>query len=88
MTGQMTITKQHGGSRPKQRADDQRGGAGRGQGRKLKSFTVKLDDPFYVTIQDAEGRPIGLGELWRVADISRQMLTITSDTGDTIRLRR
>ena len=81
----------HGGARPKQREDDGRisnGGAGRGQGRKPKSFTLKINDKLLVITKDAEERTVGDSQLWTIAEIDRSWLTIRSDNGDTIRIRR
>lgn len=83
----MTTTT-HGGPRPKTREDDARGGARVGAGPKPKSFTLKLGDAFYTTTRSAEGRAVGMGELWTVAEITRTHVIMQSDTGDTIKLLR
>jgi len=88
----MNASSNHGGARPKVRADDQRtnnGGSRPGAGPKPKSFTLKLGDKLAAFRRDAEGRNIDDGAgLWTVAEIDRSWLTITTDNGDTYRLRR
>jgi len=83
----------HGGARPKVRDDDGRshnpGGAGRGQGRKPKIFTLKLGQKLFVGTHDRDGNPIDNEYAWTVTDIDRTTVTITSDSsGLTYRLHR
>lgn len=81
----------HGGARPKVRDDDQRGkhhAPKPGSGRKPESFRLKLGDKLFVATKDADGNPVDNAQLWTVAEIDRNWLTINSDNGDTIRIRR
>lgn len=81
----------HGGARPKVRDDDQRGkhhAPKPGSGRKPKSFTLKLDDSYYVGTRDKDGNGVGPGEVWTVAEITRTHVVMASNTGDRVRLVR
>ena len=65
------------------------GGAGRGQGRKPKIFTLKLGQKLFVGTHDRDGNPIDNEYAWTVTDIDRTTVTITSDSsGLTYRLHR
>lgn len=58
-------THKHGGSRPKQRDDDRRGGARPGAGRKL--ISAKLEKgAFYVVERKTIGGEIHPPQLWQV----------------------
>lgn len=81
------MTNTHGGARPKVRDDDGRI-HNSGPGRKPQSFTLKLGDKLFVATKDSFGSPIDDAQLWTVAAIDRSWLTISSDNGDTIRIRR
>lgn len=84
--------RQHGGARPKQREDDARGkhhSPKPGSGRKPKSFTLKLDDGFYVGRKTKDGKGVSPAEVWIVTEISRTHVILTDHiTGDMIRLVR
>lgn len=86
-------TNQHGGPRPATREDDGRrnnpGGAREGAGPKPKSFTLKLDDGYYVTRNAPDGKGVLPAEAWIVETITRTYIILRDHaTGDRIRLVR
>lgn len=84
-------TNTHGGPRPKQRDDDARGhhhSPKPGSGRKPQSFTIKANAEFAVWQRNPEGRPVGLGELWTVKEITRTGIVLVSESGYVYDIRR
>lgn len=59
------MTNPHGGARPKQRDDDQRGGAGRGQGRKTIYAKLRKGDDIVMERQTLGGE-IYPPQMWQV----------------------
>ena len=70
------MSNQHGGPRPKQRADDQRGGSGRGQGRKPEIAKLRKGDTIIVE-RETMGGLIQQPQRW-------QVLSIGGDDGNII----
>lgn len=62
------MTNQHGGPRPKQRPDDKRGGAGRGQGRKKSVGSLRRGD-YVVMERETIGGEIQPPQLWQVISV-------------------
>lgn len=57
-----------GGSRPKRRDDDARGGVREGAGRKRERFTARLGES-YVAERETIGGEIRPPEMWRVLSV-------------------
>ena len=68
-----------------------KGGGGRreGAGRPCLKVSVKPDEAFFVTQASADGRQVGMSELWRVESVTRSVILFrNTETGDTIKLVR
>ncbi len=68
-----------------------KGGGGRrvGAGRPCSKVSVKPAESFFVTQISADGRQVGMSELWRVESVTRSVILFrNAETGDTIKLVR
>jgi hypothetical protein len=84
------MTNTHGGARPKVREDDGRihNRPTVNPGRRPNSMTLKVGQKLFVVTTDQNGNHIDQSQLWTIAEMDRSWLTIHSDNGDTIRIRR
>ncbi len=68
-----------------------KGGGGRrvGAGRPCSKVSVKPGEMFCTWQTSADGRQVGMSELWRVESVTRSVILFrNTETGDTIKLVR
>ena len=61
---------------------------GKKEPKPIKRISLAVGDVMNQATITAEGKTVGLGELWTITALERTKITITSNTGDTIILRR
>ncbi len=65
------------------------GGRREGAGRPCSKVSIKPTEAFFVTQASADGRQVGMSELWRVESVTRSVILFrNTETGDTIKLVR
>jgi hypothetical protein len=63
------------------------GGPRKGAGRPVKRMSLKAGDSFFVSTVTPEG-PVYPSEVWEVTEVSRSVIVLKSNAGDTIKMIR